>query len=192
MLSGSSCPLWAGYCIIPVLFFSGLQYTALVPALPVLHQAGSVSYTHLDVYKRQATALDLLGWLRVLISIHALLAESDYLAAREPGHVRYFYPRSPCGERHKVGEFEGFHYEFLSTLSMRRATWMALNRLFGRSHLYTRSPCRERPKLKILSIFIILISIHALLAESDSKSAQNSGAFFCAYETNFIGIASSC
>ena len=42
MLSGSSCPLWAGYCIIPVLFFSGLQYTALVPALPVLCQAGFV------------------------------------------------------------------------------------------------------------------------------------------------------
>lgn len=36
------------------------------------------------------------------------------------------------------------------------------------------------------------ISIHALLAESDSKSAQNSGGHFCAYETNFMGIASSC
>ena len=30
---------------------------------------------------RRATALGLLGWLRVLISIHALLAESD-LASR--------------------------------------------------------------------------------------------------------------
>ena len=30
---------------------------------------------------RRATALGLLGWLRVLISIHALLAESDRIKA---------------------------------------------------------------------------------------------------------------
>ena len=45
------------------------------------------------------------------------------------------------------------HMQFLSTLSLRRATNASCN-------------CRNaRP-----------ISIHALLAESDSKSAQNSGA----------------
>ena len=66
--------------------------------------------------------MGLLGWLRVLISIHALLAESDnrpsvgasaadgisihallaesdYLGAWESCDVRHFYPRSPCGER---------------------------------------------------------------------------------------------
>ena len=57
------------------------------------------------------------------ISIHALLAESD-----RPGITRYypgrnFYPRSPCGERQA-----GYHKilprpEFLSTLSLRRATF---------------------------------------------------------------------
>ena len=34
-----------------------------------------------------------------LISIHALLAESDWLLTSISTSRRYFYPRSPCGER---------------------------------------------------------------------------------------------
>ena len=80
-----------------------------------------------------------------MISIHALLAESD----RQPGLFfqvfSYFYPRSPCGERH-AKRFSTLHHIlisihallaesdvscmlydtsaliFLSTLSLRRAT----------------------------------------------------------------------
>ena len=36
------------------------------------------------------------------ISIHALLAESDCYSLRHSASCRYFYPRSPCGERHVV------------------------------------------------------------------------------------------
>ena len=81
--------------------------------------------------------------------------------------ARYFYPRSPCGERHRVKVYNkefraisihallaesddtlsiliiGF-LEFLSTLSLRRATYFGL---FFRRYA--------------------AISIHALLAESD-------------------------
>ena len=94
---------------------------------------------------RRATALGLLGWLRVLISIHALLAESD------PGKVKVVEP--------------GF--VFLSTLSLRRATslwawtggsnYISIHALLAesdascqhRSHqecsdFYPRSPCGER------------------------------------------------
>ena len=56
------------------------------------------------------------------ISIHALLAESDTcqsLLCRAPS---YFYPRSPCGERHPMG---GHEEPF-------------------RSYFYPRSPCGER------------------------------------------------
>ena len=38
---------------------------------------------------------DIIQW----ISIHALLAESDAGAGDGLGHIRDFYPRSPCGER---------------------------------------------------------------------------------------------
>ena len=48
---------------------------------------------------RRATCLGLLGWLRVLISIHALLAESDEDANDSSNANLNFYPRSPCGER---------------------------------------------------------------------------------------------
>ena len=59
------------------------------------------------------------------ISIHALLAESDY--ARRSAHTSrtHFYPRSPCGER-PLAHFSGIgSSSFLSTLSLRRATWHA-------------------------------------------------------------------
>ena len=145
------------------------------------------------------------------ISIHALLAESDDNYAvklhgardfypRSPcgerrcagtsGDLRRnFYPRSPCGERHlafDVGKITG---EFLSTLSLRRATqayflhWqgmqISIHALLAESdsahdifhalnkHFYPRSPCGERLQQIGNLLAGDKISIHALLAESD-------------------------
>ena len=56
----------------------------------------------------------------------------------------YFYPRSPCGERRLARAFFLCALEFLSTLSLRRATGM---------NNYIKTYRK--------------ISIHALLAESD-------------------------
>ena len=79
------------------------------------------------------------------ISIHALLAESDGRITSNGTKKLNFYPRSPCGERHKLhinrpaiavnfyprspcGERQlgenhaNSQQEFLSTLSLRRAT----------------------------------------------------------------------
>ena len=103
----------------------------------------------------------------MVISIHALLAESDggrwpIIAAmsdfyprspcgerrRGTGNVlaehRHFYPRSPCGERPHALSVTGSESQFLSTLSLRRAT-----------HWHHGQASRHS------------ISIHALLAESD-------------------------
>ena len=93
---------------------------------------------------RRATALGLLGWLRVLISIHALLAESDL-------RLMFFLLCGPL---------------FLSTLSLRRATHydnynlhcveISIHALLAESdvsggapsssfgNFYPRSPCGER------------------------------------------------
>ena len=60
-----------------------------------------------------------------------------------------FYPRSPCGERLLLPRLIQLNSVFLSTLSLRRATGR-------RSHLGSSS----------------LISIHALLAESDPQHNQ--------------------
>ena len=78
------------------------------------------------------------------ISIHALLAESDRFLPFGPMTRQYFYPRSPCGERQPTARRNNQHNVFLSTLSLRRATWPGL---------------LARP--------FFIISIHALLAESD-------------------------
>ena len=69
----------------------------------------------------------------------------------------YFYPRSPCGERPWARGSRVTYVEFLSTLSLRRATLMRY-RINAR---YT-------------------ISIHALLAESDA------GLIFCACDVSLF------
>ena len=71
---------------------------------------------------RRATPAKSESLTTYLISIHALLAESDYLGAGKSYNVRDFYPRSPCGERPIRVEIFGVLCPFLSTLSLRRAT----------------------------------------------------------------------
>ena len=48
---------------------------------------------------RRATVTRVASTPTTVISIHALLAESDAVSVQVGGNVRYFYPRSPCGER---------------------------------------------------------------------------------------------
>ena len=103
----------------------------------------------------------------------------------------YFYPRSPCGERQHENAGDMYQYQFLSTLSLRRATLS--NEKGGRvyEHFYPRSPCGERLMHALIFAHSVLflstlslrratlrvldgskssiISIHALLAESDPK-----------------------
>ena len=79
------------------------------------------------------------------ISIHALLAESDSPVPLDPTYIHDFYPRSPCGERRP---------------------WPA--RLASCFDFYPRSPCGERHTHPIGVLITVIISIHALLAESDS------------------------
>ena len=79
------------------------------------------------------------------ISIHALLAESDHYGRQRSAEASYFYPRSPCGERHV------------------RRGFVALQQNF-----YPRSPCGERHLRVLDGSKSSIISIHALLAESDT------------------------
>ena len=104
------------------------------------------------------------------ISIHALLAESDAgrrCRCQKPGH---FYPRSPCGERPVISKHDVEVSGFLSTLSLRRATFsssygsapalISIHALLAESDITTA--CENR---------FFRISIHALLAESDDFTA---------------------
>ena len=136
-----------------------------------------ISYTFLSTLSlRRATRLDIICQRRDEVSIHALLAESDGRHSDAPAAASHrFYPRSPCGERRDViavmteAQSVSIHallaesdmlllavymraIEFLSTLSLRRATTS------GRD-----SGQDDR------------VSIHALLAESDLRETVPRG-----------------
>ena len=81
-----------------------------------------------------------------LISIHALLAESDGASSKYMSYGWDFYPRSPCGERRSAADLPRPVQDF-----------------------YPRSPCGERQVLRYGVLTASLISIHALLAESDPR-----------------------
>ena len=102
------------------------------------------------------------------ISIHALLAESDDCRRVINRALKYFYPRSPCGERLLADGMDAFTFPFLSTLSLRRATRTPQTPRTPRRNFYPRSPCGERRTRSPPSTSSRCISIHALLAESDS------------------------
>ena len=58
--------------------------------------------------------------------------------------ARHFYPRSPCGERPGARSYPQCPYRFLSTLSLRRATFKKMKFNGATSNFYPRSPCGER------------------------------------------------
>ena len=147
-----------------------------------------------------------------LISIHALLAESDLILhmAHLMGHLflstlslrratalvwcscggacdfyprspcgerpashlskyntsQNFYPRSPCGERHFDTLSALAPEEFLSTLSLRRAT-TALHDIFKLLTFLSTLSLRRATRGGVACYLDNIISIHALLAESD-------------------------
>ena len=80
------------------------------------------------------------------ISIHALLAESDTQTKQMEEHTM----------------------KFLSTLSLRRATQAKTLKIAAHGDFYPRSPCGERRDVIAAMTDAQSISIHALLAESDT------------------------
>ena len=59
--------------------------------------------------------------------------------------ICHFYPRSPCGERPKHKHETAEDHQFLSTLSLRRATRKYFIKEIHKKYFYPRSPCGERP-----------------------------------------------
>ena len=90
--------------------------------------------------------------------------------------LRNFYPRSPCGERPVDAKKYPNAKQFLSTLSLRRATAEHIKRLVFPLFLSTLSLRRATDHYRRLGVASI-ISIHALLAESDRAAIAADSAF---------------
>ena len=137
--------------------------------------------------------MGLLGWLRVLeyfyprspcgerrcemisiercsfISIHALLAESDQANAVDqilPGHISIHALLAESDESRPLSEHPTTNF-------------------------YPRSPCGERlSTCKLCNLLLTFLSTLSL-RRATAKVHKTVG-HFCAYETNFMEIASSC
>ena len=132
----------------------------------------------------------------IFLSTLSLRRATGRLAGYDAGNQN-FYPRSPCGERHEWDRFLQIgHYFyprspcgerpprlarvvptpiFLSTLSLRRATWACLSQSMTCVFLSTLSLRRATKPMEVPQ-YQILISIHALLAESDVSFRRNNNA----------------
>ena len=106
------------------------------------------------------------------ISIHALLAESDRNVIDPDRDNGRFYPRSPCGERLQRWARKNIVTVFLSTLSLRRATKTYGALKYVLEFLSTLS-LRRATRIEDPVEVELVVSIHALLAESDDKPAAN-------------------
>ena len=128
------------------------------------------------------------------ISIHALLAESDFLfynnqcqgkrflstlsLRRATQEIRNALAGASISIHALLAESDraqdiltALNNIFLSTLSLRRATAAFRQAVPPKLYFYPRSPCGERPLTDDVSTGGKIISIHALLAESDSQHA---------------------
>ena len=101
------------------------------------------------------------------ISIHALLAESDRKRCQSRPDSRNFYPRSPCGERLTTLTTSRRTEQFLSTLSLRRATVRQVILAEPFIFISIHALLAESDRCCPCAIIAPAISIHALLAESD-------------------------
>ena len=81
-----------------------------------------------------------------------------------------FYPRSPCGERHKSVETITVNFTFLSTLSLRRATRPFCMFIIAVIKISIHALLAESDRLRRKELQRNHISIHALLAESDKDT----------------------
>ena len=120
-----------------------------------------------------------------LISIHALLAESDFYRNPVYHNHRKFLSTLSLRRATLPSRTALEALLFLSTLSLRRATIFspALPTLL--QYFYPRSPCGERPLIAATFNPETGISIHALLAESDSGSVPR-----CAWHNLFLSTLS--
>ena len=146
-------------------FLSTLSLRRATNGYPHTRQRGAISI-HALLAESDQTAYFLFSGKT--ISIHALLAESDGGQSCNSTLVQNFYPRSPCGDRPYTRTQSTSLSAFLSTLSLRRATSMPQMKRRGNVFLSTLSLRRATAK------------VHKTVGH------------FCAYETTFMGIASSC
>ena len=108
------------------------------------------------------------------ISIHALLAESDYccpyLSSLTRISIHALLAESDQERMHQLSP----KAEFLSTLSLRRATLYYFTTFLHLLKFLSTLSLRRATEILYILYWEVIISIHALLAESDGGSGVGS------------------
>ena len=94
--------------------------------------------------------------IQKIISIHALLAESDPRGCPVLSPRPYFYPRSPCGERHQARNIVNAAIRISIHALLAESDPPHTCPQFWTFYFYPRSPCGERPS-----------RLHKILADWD-------------------------
>ena len=79
-----------------------------------------------------------------LISIHALLAESDEMPIYGTGDYEHFYPRSPCGERRYTPRSRRRFPDISIHALLAESDYSGHDQFALLLDFYPRSPCGER------------------------------------------------
>ena len=119
-------------------------------------------------------ALVLIRDIRLLVSIHALLAECDGRHFPQRNQVSGFNPRTPCGVRRKSLKRSASSYRFQSTHSLRSAT-DGYRGPWGYNPFQSTHSLRSATGLGAEELNLLTVSIHALLAECDGVNGRMRG-----------------
>ena len=113
---------------------------------------------------RRATFISPLNWmLSSYFYPRSPCGERRSSRLRQTRNIKNFYPRSPCGERRGQQKLKEVSEEFLSTLSLRRATLRPTGNQPITPDFYPRSPCGERRRGGgFLLSFILFLSTLSL------------------------------
>ena len=164
LLAESDCPAFSGPLMLR-LFLSTLSLRRATQAQGLKIAAHGISIHAL--LAESDFSLNLIAW-NPSISIHALLAESDPLTCRT---------------------------KTVTTISIHAL--LAESDLYQRKHtihllhFYPRSPCGERPE-RWQKLYLCIIFLSTLSLRRATAKVHKTVGHFCAYGTNFMGIASSC
>ena len=125
------------------LFLSTLSLRRATPIRDIIQWEGMNFYPRSPCGERQP--MGRAPRQGIQISIHALLAESDYLATWKPDYICRISIHALLAESDNGHETSPYRaWEFLSTLSLRRATHAKKKSTRQATHFYPRSPCGER------------------------------------------------
>ena len=128
---------------------------------------------------RSATGGNFLYLVPKKVSIHALLAECDYIIKMYLTCRNSFNPRTPCGVRPQPAGNWKWYQRFQSTHSLRSATFWHCKCINVPCGFNPRTPCGVRLRRASRVLCCLRVSIHALLAECDENISFGFVVFGC-------------